>query len=114
MKLTPPKYRRQARNLLEQFSSRGNELTWNSDGIIFIDQISIPNSDIFVLFPYLFKAKHPKNLNGFNDFVQKISEMGLDHLIAKKSLSTKKSFHSLSQSNDTKSAKNADNWWYLG
>ena len=93
---------------MEQFNSRGNELTWNSDGVIFIDQVSIPNSDIFLLFPYLFKAKHPKNLNGLQDFVQKIKEMGLDHLIT---VGIKKS--TKNQDSPTKTGESV-NWWFLG
>ena len=103
----PPKHKKQATTLLEQFNSRGNELTWNSDGVIFIDQVSIPNSDIFLLFPYLFKAKQPKNLNGFQDFVQKLSEMGLDHLITARKKIVK--------TEDTpKKTGESPNWYYLG
>ena len=94
---------------MEQFNQRGNELTWNSDGIIFIDQISIPNSDMFVLFPYLFKHKHPKNLTGFEDFVEKINAMGLDHLILKRNSHAK----SLNLTK-TQQTKPDSNWWYIG
>ena len=62
MKLVPPRYRRQAITLLQQFNIRGDELTWNSDGVIFVNQTSLPQSDIYILFPYLFKMKHPKTL----------------------------------------------------
>ena len=107
----PSRFRRQANTLLEQFNIRGDELTWNSDGVIFIDQVSIPNSDIFILFPYLFKTKHPKDLQGFDDFIDKITQLGLSHLIVKKStsiLSAKSSTHL------TKMNKNeSKNWWYL-
>ena len=107
VKLVPPKHRRQAATLLRQFDARGNELTWNSDGIIFIDQTSIPNSNIYVLFPYLFKHKHPKPLPGFDDFINKIKAMGLEHLILQKSLKTTEK---VSFSNQ----KSEPNWWYLG
>jgi hypothetical protein len=107
LKLVPPRYRRQAQILINQFNIRGNELTWNSDGIIFIDQISLPNSNIYVLFPYLFKMKHPKDLNGFDDFTKKISEMGLDHLIVKR-------FKSVPEQRVKNISKNTSvNWWFL-
>ncbi len=105
MKLVPSHHRRQAQILLKQFNVRGNELTWNSDGVIFVDQTSIPESNIFVLFPYLFKMKHPKNLAGFDDFIKKIHEMGLDHLIVKK-------FTALQRVKNT-SNKPSVNWWFL-
>jgi hypothetical protein len=100
--------------LLQQFDKRGNELTWNSDGIIFIDQVSIPNSDIYILFPYLFKRKHPKNLAGFQDFVKKICDMGLGHLIVSgiDRMTKNKSLQSLST--DQSGQGLSENWWYIG
>ena len=113
LKLAPAKYRSQAAALIRQFQNRGNELTWNSDGVIFIDQVSIPQSNIFALFPYLFKHKHPKTLNGFQDFVQKIREMQLQHLIVTKtgqSISPQVS----TQVSNADLSRNSQNWWYLG
>ncbi len=104
LKLIPPRHRREAEVLLEQFNKRGNEFTWNSDGVIFVDQTSVPNSNIFKLFPYLFKMKHPKNLTGFEDLQKKIHEMGLDHLIVKK--------YKVQSSKVTKQSSTV-NWWFL-
>jgi hypothetical protein len=120
--MVPSNYRRQAQSLLKEFNRRGNELTWNSDGIIFIDEVSIPNSDIYVLFPNLFKKNHPKNLPGFQDFVQKLNDMGLDHLISQGASSPKKvaknqksEVHKrLTTSSETPSSSSSVNWWYLG
>ena len=106
MKFTPPKYRHQAERLLKQFQLRGNELTWNSDGIIFIDQVAIPQSDIFIFFPYLFKHKHPNTLIGFQDFVEKIRQMQLQHLIVYKSRQIRLE--------STKTTNSGKNWWFLG
>jgi hypothetical protein len=103
----PPRHRKQAQTLLQQFDSRGNELTWNSDGIIFVDQTSIPESNIFSVFPYLFKSKHPKDLKGFDDFVEKINDMGLGHLIVIKTLK----FNRPKPTSNV--SKNSQNWWYL-
>ena len=49
LKLAPAKYRSQAAALIRQFQNRGNELTWNSDGVIFIDQVSM-TKNIFCSF----------------------------------------------------------------
>ena len=106
IRLIPSRHKKQATILLQEFNDRGNELTWNSDGVIFIDQVGIPESDIFVLFPYLFKARHPKSLNGFEDFVKKIQDMGLDHLTMKKSR------HQSSPKLSVQTT--SENWWYLG
>ena len=80
----PKTQQKNAKELLKQFDLRSNELTWNSSGIIFIDQTSVPNSNIFLIFPHLFKARGKstsKNIIGFDEFVYKIHEMGLDDLI---------------------------------
>ena len=102
----------QAVTLLKQFNNRGNELTWNSDGIIFIDQVSIPNSNIYHLFPYLFKQKHPKTLQGFDDFVNKIKEMGLDHLIVQRPGSHTKTTSAFTSV--TSESKKEPKWLFLG
>jgi hypothetical protein len=103
--MVPQRHRQQAQILLQQFDKRGNELTWNSDGIIYIDQISLPQSNIFLLFPYLFKMKHPKDLPAFEDFRKKIHDMGLDHLIVKKYKEQPRQM--------TVAKKQTENWWYL-
>jgi len=50
--------------------------------------------------------KRPKNLEGFDDFVQKLDFMGLTHLIAVK---PKKITNLISSPSKTSS----QNWWYL-
>lgn len=99
-------------NLLKEFSKRGQELTWSTDGIIYIDEISLPSTDIYVLFPYLFKAKRPKNLFGFEDFVQKINCMGLNHLIYQKPKPYDCSKVTESTQKPT-TTENLTNWWYI-
>ena len=44
----------------------------------------MPEANMFKLFPYLFCAKRPKGLVGFEDLFQKVIEMGLSDLIYKK------------------------------
>jgi hypothetical protein len=85
----------------------GNELTWSSSGIIYVDGSAIPDANIFELFPYLFRAKRPKGLNGFEDFSQKIIEMGLSDLIYKRPQLYQ------SPNIDKKDSKDNINWWFL-
>lgn len=103
LKLISTGNRKQAKVLLDQFNKRGHDLTWTSDGTILIDEISIPESNIFVLFPLLFK-RSKSNLPGFNAFVNKIKEMGLDHLIKARPIKEVKTIETT----------NSQNWWYLG
>ena len=81
--------------------------------MIFIDSVSIPNSDIFLYFPYLFKAKRRKNLPGYEDFVQKIIEMGLSDFIFKR----KPNFYVSKEQEEENKKKNfgvgKPNWWFL-
>jgi hypothetical protein len=113
LNLTPRKYRQKASELLKEFSARGHELTWSTDGLIYIDQVSIPSTDIYVLFPYLFRAKRPKNLMGFDDFVEKINCMGLNHLIYQKPKFYNCSKSSAKKNVPTTKTNDETNWWFL-
>ena len=116
LKTIAPKFRRQAQILLKEFDKRPNQITWTGDGTLLIDQVSIPKSNIFVIFPLLFKAsKRAIQLPGFEDLVLKINEIGLDHLIkckvAQPKFAPKKSVTS-SLTSDT--SKSKTKWWFLG
>ena len=83
--LVPKGMKKNAKKLLRAFDERPNELTWSSDGIIYINQVAVPRSNIFTLFPILFKKTRHSNLIGEEDFLQKIKEMYLTYLIEKDS-----------------------------
>ena len=55
--LVPKGQKKKAKYLLNQFNERGDELTWNSDGVIFVNQISVPGSNIFELLISYQKSK---------------------------------------------------------
>ena len=107
----PQKYRKSAKSLLQHFNSRPNEVTYDSSGVIYIDTVAIPHSDIFVYFPYLFKAKHRKNLIGFSDFKQKIIDIGLSNLIFK----SERNFEvrSYDKKHETSTNDKEINWWFI-
>lgn len=116
--LVPNSHKKSAKILLTQFDKRGEELTWNSTGTIFINQISIPGSNIYVLFPLLFKKQY-KKIQGFDEFVQKINDMGLNDLIVVKA--KYKSYEpndivkqTLIGGANAKSDSIAVPWWYIG
>ena len=100
--------RKRAEQLLIAFDSRPNELTWDSKGVIFVDEEAIPNSSIFHLFPFLFNQRPTRNLTGFDDFWDKIEAMGLSHLATRKKNVYRSGKPTHSQTNAT------DHWWYLG
>ena len=106
--------KKNAKKLLEEFDKRGNELTWNNHGTIFIDEVSIPGSNLFTLFPLLFKLRRSEKLIGLNELIQKIDDMGLSSFIVKK-----KSFKKNKRPQTTTSLSghgiNDDfPWYYLG
>ncbi len=82
--LVPQEHKNKAHMLLSELKSRGNELTWNSSGIVFINQIAIPNTNIFYLFPYLFQKHLPKKkIEGFTEVQGKLINMGLSNYLEK-------------------------------
>jgi hypothetical protein len=64
-------------------------LTWNSSGTIYIDKTSIPNSNIFTVYPYLFQNTWPKrDIPGLKEVVAKLEDIGLSSLITLKNQHT--------------------------
>lgn len=109
LRQVPKKSQAQAQNLLKVLNERANELTWSSSGSVFVDGTSIPNSDIFKIFPSLFKKQSPKRMKGFQEFVQKLRSMGLCHLIPIKETQA----ISTSQAHKAKN-ESISQWWYIG
>lgn len=109
LKRIPKRNQPQAENLLKTLSERANELTWDSSGIIYVDGRSVPNSDIFRIFPSLFKKQHPKRIKGFEEFIEKLSLMGLSHFLPIK----QSQIISKSKSGVTEGEVNSQ-WWYIG
>lgn len=110
LKLIHPSNKHLARALLNAFNENTTEITWNSDGIIFIDQISIPNSNIYEIFPILFsKTKINQYKPGYIELVTKIKDLGMSSLIKRK-LKGKtiplKAAGSIGQGSSL--------WWYIG
>lgn len=115
LRKVPKNFKIQASNLLKQFEERANELTWDSSGVVYIDQQSIPNSDIFDIFPRLFQKRHPKRIIGFQDFYQKVKSMGLAHLIVLPKVSATSTIK-IEKKNPSLIFKRQDElqWWYIG
>lgn len=116
--LVPKSSLQNAKLLLKQFNDRANELTWNSSGTIFINQTSLPLSNIFELFPLLFKKNAP-HITGFVDFVEKINDMGLSDLINVKIKSQNFEPNEITVGGGNlttyKSEQFIDTpWWYIG
>jgi len=109
LKLVPPRFRRQAETLLQQFDEHSQDITWSSDGTLYIDQVSIPESNFFVLFPALFKSTKADKILGYGELYQKLNDMGLVHLIR----SPQRKIKTIKKVNLSTSTL-PENWWFIG
>ena len=112
LKKVPRLFKKKASLLLKAFDERANEITWDASGNIYIDEQVLPNANIYLLFPYLFRKRCPKNLLGLPDLVEKLNAMGLSHLFNCKLEKIKVA--SKASSGEGESAESTINWWYLG
>jgi len=105
LSLVPYGHKKNAKRLLKIINENGQSLTFNSQGVIFINGVSVPNSNLFEIFPYLYKFKKPKNISGLMDFVNQLQTMGLSNLIVTRL-----------EKNPEKSNTSAlpNNFWFLG
>jgi hypothetical protein len=102
----PLKSKNDAKILINNFDQRGNELTWNSNGVVFIDQVAIPKSNIYEIFPLLYRSrKNFKAIPGLLETVNKIELMGLSSYIKIKSIQPKP---------EPQPSVKSTNWWYIG
>ena len=108
----PKKKLEKANKLLQAFEDDPNTVTWNSDGIVFINGSSLAGSNIFLLMPELFKLSPNKRLPGFLELVSEIASLGLGHLISKKILKgLQRSQPIANQKNIYEDLKKSDHWW---
>ena len=112
-----PSFRTKAKTLLEAFNDNPQQLSWNDNGELTINNESVPNANIYQLLPAVYKTAIIKNksLPGFIEFVNQIGAMGLAHLISPKLLRGFKRRNKIQNQaelyNDV--IKN-DRWFYLG
>lgn len=115
LRLIPPRFKRQAHVLLKQFNEKGQDITWSPEGHLYIDEISIPESNFFILFPALFKKVNAKKITGYQELTKKLEEMGLIHLLPYniQTKAKKKSVTVVSSLEATTSSL-PENWWFIG
>ena len=110
----PKGQKKKATALLQEFQQRAIDVTFNSDGVIYIDQLAIPGSNMFAVFPLLYKKQKVKNLKGYEELVTKIHSMGLSNLILSPT-NSKVNKNINSKQIPSKTEKKSDiPWWYLG
>jgi hypothetical protein len=104
-----------ARALLKAFDEDPNTITWDSNGVVFINGVSLANSNMFILLPELYKQSPNKKLPGFLELATEIATLGLGHLIAKGILrGLQRPGPMNNQSQIYQDLKITDNWWFIG
>lgn len=139
--LVPFDHKASALALLKKLDDHVAELTWNSSGTVYLNQISIPNSNFFLIFPHLFQHSLPKKrICGLLEVRNKLISMGLSKYfllnpIKESLMSTEISddpktklneesndltggssaAHNVVEEKDlAKDSKMPNNWWYIG
>lgn len=109
----PKQHQKRATELLIVFDNNPSDITFDEQGIVYIDQKSLPNSDFFKLLPEFFKVKPNTKLPGFDELITKVASLGYGHLLNRsltRGLNRKKDIaHS-----EYLKIKDMHNWWYLG
>jgi hypothetical protein len=116
IKLVPKSSQNKAEKLLDQLQKHPSDITWQSDGTIFLNQSSLFGSNIFDLFPKLFKKNsHPENIPNLLQVASSIATLGLGHLIngfLTRGLTRKVPI--LNHSELKLKIEHSKNWYFLG
>jgi len=114
IQLVPNGFHTRAKELLEKIREFPMELSFASDGTVFIDSQSIPNSDIKTIFPALFIRKTKKIIPGLIETATKLASMGAGQFFFKGILKTLKRPKNYKLSEEALNYKKHKNWWFIG
>lgn len=115
LSMIPNKSIKSAKQLLFKLLEQPNEITWNGSGMLFINGISIPKSNFFLIFRKLFVQSKSK-LPGFDEFLNKLNELGLNNYVKPK-IETDTSQTLIESSNSVLPVLEEQSnvqWWYIG
>jgi len=111
LKDVPTPYKKNAKVLVNIIEQQPNDISCDSSGTLYINGESVPNSNMNVLLPALFR-KRVKKITGIEELVAKIKQMGLTHLLTKSTTTKTAKQFSQEESKSSKGA-NPNNWWFL-
>lgn len=116
LKKIPKRFQIRARKLLEAFDKHPTIISWNSEGVLFLDGNSIPQSNMYKLLPEVFKLHPDYSLPGFKEFVKKLASLGLGLLINRSILRGLTRREKIENESDIYDyiTKNTKNWYYIG
>lgn len=116
LKNVPTQYLLRAKKLLKELHKNVNEISWDQTGIICIDNKLLPNSNIKILFPKLFKkVSNSYKVKYLNEFSSKIATLGLGSLINRNLTYGLIRTKSINNHLELRAKINAQKkWWYIG
>lgn len=105
-----------AQILIKKLEDFPNDITWDSSGNIYIDQKSLPESNIFDLFPKLFrKTRNANKIINLKEVASKIASLGFGYLLNARLTSGLNRKKPLPNHDEMFSKTNSNpNWWYIG
>lgn len=77
----PSNFTSKAKKLLHFIYANPLSLSWDTDGVVTLHGTNIPGSNIYEIFPALYKKQDPTDLAGFFSVVTFLLSSGLGHLI---------------------------------
>lgn len=112
----PSAFLPRATKLIHELNNRPSDISWDTSGVIFLDQKSLPDSDIYYLFPRLFrKIASPDKIIHLQEIATKIATMGLGYLINKRLTAGLNRTKPLPNHDELQQKMaNSVNWWYIG
>jgi len=114
LNLIPQQFKKRAEILLNNIKSDPLQIDFNTKGELFIDTQSVPDANIYCVFPELFVRKKKKLTLGLSELATKIARLGWGHLINKgiaKGLKRPKNYKIHEKTEH--SLKEFKNWWYM-
>ena len=114
--LVPAKAKERAKKLLDSLIPFSSTITWSPNGTIYVNQTSLPDSNIFELFPKLYKQTHnPKAILNLEEVVNAIANLGFGHLISRQLTSgLNRRRNILNQEKIFSELKTIKNWYFIG
>jgi hypothetical protein len=109
-------YQNRAKKLLTELHNNNNGLSWDKNGVICIDSVILPNSNIKILFPKLFKKVcKPDKVKYLNEVSSKIATLGLGSLLNRNLTNGLIRTKSIDNHYELSLKVNANQkWWYIG
>lgn len=114
--LLPIRFQNRGETLIRALDNFKDTISWDKNGVVFIDHTSLTQSNIYEIFPKLFKfTKNYEKVFGLPEVITTIATLGFGYLINKhylKGLSRHQRI--LNHDSIYKEIKSKKNWWYLG